>query len=49
MPAVRPETGTAKPNGTPFNKFLGQLHYCLQTGLLYDEHRAFPPPLPRMA
>ena len=29
-----------------FNKFLGQLHYCLQTGQLYNEHRAFPPPLP---
>jgi transposase len=28
-----------------FNKFLGQLHHCLQTGCLYDEHRAFPPPL----
>lgn len=28
-----------------FNKFLGQLHHCLQTGLRYDEHRAFPPPL----
>ena len=32
-----------------FNKFLGQLHHCLQTGQLYDEHRAFPPPLPRAA
>jgi hypothetical protein len=29
-----------------FNKFLGQLHHCLQTGQLYNEHRAFPPPLP---
>lgn len=28
-----------------FNKFLGQLYHCLQTGQLYDEHRAFPPPL----
>jgi transposase len=28
-----------------FNKFLGQLHHCLQTRQLYDEHRAFPPPL----
>lgn len=28
-----------------FNKFLGQLHHCLHTGLLYDEHLAFPPPL----
>jgi len=28
-----------------FNKFLGQLHHCLQTGQLYDEHHAFPPPL----
>jgi hypothetical protein len=27
------------------NKFLGQLHRCLQTGQLYDEHLAFPPPL----
>jgi transposase len=32
-----------------FNKFLGQLHYCLQTGQLYNEHRAFPPPLTRAA
>ena len=31
-----------------FNKFLGQLHHCLQTGLLYDEHVAFPPP-PQLA
>jgi transposase len=28
-----------------FNKFLGQLHRCLQTGQHYDEHVAFPPPL----
>jgi transposase len=28
-----------------FNKFLGQLHHCLQTGQHYDEHVAFPPPL----
>jgi transposase len=28
-----------------FNKFLGQLHHCLQTDCLYDEHQAFPPPL----
>jgi transposase len=28
-----------------FNKFLGQLHHCLNTGQLYDEHLAFPPPL----
>jgi transposase len=28
-----------------FNKFLGQLHHCLHTGQLYDEHLAFPPPL----
>lgn len=27
-----------------FNKFLGQLYHCLQTGQRYDEHRAFPPP-----
>jgi transposase len=26
-----------------FNKFLG--HHCLQTGQLYNEHLAFPPPL----
>lgn len=32
-----------------FNKFLGQLHHCLQTGQLFDEHRAFPPPLPAAA
>jgi transposase len=32
-----------------FNKFLGQLHHCLQTGQIYDEHRAFPPPLLRAA
>ena len=32
-----------------FNKFLGQLHHCLQTGQLYDEHLAFPPPLPLAA
>ena len=29
-----------------FNKFLGQLHHCLRTGQLYNEHLAFPPPLP---
>ncbi len=32
-----------------FNKFLGQLHHCLSTGQLYDEHLAFPPPLPLAA
>jgi transposase len=32
-----------------FNKFLGQLHHCLHTGLLYDEHVAFPPPLQLVA
>ncbi len=32
-----------------FNKFIGQLHHCLQTGQLYNEHRAFPPPLPLAA
>jgi transposase len=32
-----------------FNKFLGQLHHCLHTGQLYNEHRAFPPPLTRAA
>ncbi|MDR3662670.1 MAG: IS110 family transposase [Mycobacterium sp.] len=29
-----------------FNKFLGQLHHCLQTRRLYNELQAFPPPLP---
>jgi transposase len=28
-----------------FNKFLGQLHHCLQIGQAYNEHHAFPPPL----
>ena len=28
-----------------FNKFLGQLHHCLQTSQVYNEHQAFPPPL----
>lgn len=28
-----------------FNKFLGQLHHCLQTGASYNETHAFPPPL----
>ncbi|OHU20606.1 IS110 family transposase [Mycobacteroides chelonae] len=28
-----------------FNKFLGQLHHCLQTNTSYDETHAFPPPL----
>ena len=32
-----------------FNKFLGQLHHCLQSGQLYSEHLAFPPPLPLAA
>ena len=32
-----------------FNKFLGQLHHCLQTSQPYNEHRAFPPPLPHAA
>lgn len=32
-----------------FNKFLGQLHHCLHTRCLYDEHRAFPPPLTHAA
>jgi transposase len=27
-----------------FNKFLGQLHHCLQTHGPFNEHRAFPPP-----
>ncbi|HTX94838.1 MAG TPA: IS110 family transposase [Mycobacterium sp.] len=32
-----------------FNKFLGQLHHCLQTGQPYNEHRAFQPPPLRAA
>jgi transposase len=32
-----------------FNKFLGQLHHCLKTSQLYNEHLAFPPPLPLTA
>jgi hypothetical protein len=28
-----------------FNKFLGQLHHCLQTGQCYNEIEAFPRPL----
>lgn len=28
-----------------FNKFLGQLYHCLQTGTRYNENHAFPPPL----
>lgn len=28
-----------------FNRFLGQLHHCLQASHLYNEHQAFPPPL----
>jgi transposase len=32
-----------------FNRLLGQLHHCLHTGQLYDEHKAFPPPLPHAA
>jgi hypothetical protein len=28
-----------------FNKFVGQLHHCLQTRRFYNEHQAFPPPL----
>jgi transposase len=32
-----------------FNRLLGQLHHCLHTGQLYNEHRAFPPPLPLAA
>lgn len=28
-----------------FNKFLGQLHYCLNNSASYDETHAFPPPL----
>lgn len=27
-----------------FNRFLGQLHHCLQTHRHYNEHHAFPPP-----
>lgn len=32
-----------------FNKFLGQLHHCLQLRCFYDEHQAFPPPLASVA
>jgi hypothetical protein len=32
-----------------FSKFLGQPHHCLRTGQLYNEHRAFPPPLQLIA
>jgi hypothetical protein len=32
-----------------FNKFLGHLHHCLHTSQLYNEHLAFPPPLPLAA
>ena len=49
MPAAPPETGTAKPTGTCSTDFLGQLHHCLHTGQHYDEHQAFPPPLPHAA
>jgi hypothetical protein len=29
-----------------FNRMLGQLHHCLQTGQLYNEQRAFTTPAP---
>ncbi|MGB7165587.1 MAG: IS110 family transposase, partial [Mycobacterium sp.] len=29
-----------------FNRVLDQLHHCLHTGQLHDEHKAFPSPLP---
>jgi len=32
-----------------FNKFLGQLHHCLHTSQRYNEHLAFPPPVPLAA
>jgi transposase len=32
-----------------FNKFLGQLHHCLHTSQHYNEHLAFPPPIPLAA
>ena len=38
-----------QPQRHLFNRLLGQLHHCLQTGQLYNEHKAFPPPLPRAA
>jgi transposase len=31
-----------------FNRFLGMLHHCLQTGQPYDEHHAFPNQPPRI-
>ena len=39
------EDWNRQPQRHLFNKFLGQLHHCLQTGQLYHEHLAFPPPL----
>jgi hypothetical protein len=32
-----------------FNRVLDQLHRCLHTGQLHDEHKAFPPPRPHAA
>ena len=32
-----------------FSRVLDQLHHCLHTGQLHDEHDAFPPPLPHVA
>ena len=46
VPAAPPGTGTTKPNGTYSTEFLDQLHHCLHTGQLHDEHKAFPSPLP---
>ncbi|MBN9743415.1 IS110 family transposase [Amycolatopsis sp. A1MSW2902] len=37
--------GHAQAQRHLFNRFLGQLHHCLQTGELYDEDRAFRPQL----
>lgn len=28
-----------------FNRLIGCLHHCLQTGQTYDETKAFPPPI----
>ena len=53
-PVARPQFDTRRAAGDwnhraqrhRFNKFLGHLHHCPQTGQRYNEHRAFPPPLP---
>jgi hypothetical protein len=28
-----------------FNRMIGMLYHCLQTGQTYNEHKAFPPPV----